>query len=83
MKTFTATKTRKDLFNIFTNIIKKHEIYNINYKENGIIMLNQNDYEDLVETIELLSEPNFKSKLKQAEKEIKNKETYKFDEIFK
>jgi antitoxin YefM len=83
MKTFTATKIRKDLFNVFSNIVKKHEIYNINYKENGIIMLNQNDYEDLVETIELLSEPNFKNKLKQAEKEIKNKETFTFDEIFK
>ena len=82
MKSFSATTTRKNLFNIFSNIIKNHEIYNINYKENGIVMINQDDYEELIETIELLSEPNFKNKLKKAENEIKNNEVYKFNEVF-
>ena len=45
-------------------------------------MISQDDYEELIETLELLSEPNFKTKLKIAEKEIKNNEVYRFDEVF-
>jgi PHD/YefM family antitoxin component YafN of YafNO toxin-antitoxin module len=83
MKTYTATTTRKELFSIFSNIINKHEIYNVNYKDKGIVLINQDDYEELIETLELLSDENFKKKLQKAENEISNNQTYKFDEIFK
>jgi|GEM_PF-3878227 len=45
-------------------------------------MMSQHDYEELIETIEFLSESHFSDKLKKAEKELKNNETYNFDEVF-
>ena len=82
MKTYTATSTRKELFTIFSNIVNNHEIYNVNYKDKGIVLIHQEDYEELLETLELLSEKEFREKLRKAENEIINNESYSFNEIF-
>jgi len=82
MKTFNSTDIRKNLYNVFNSILKKHEIYRINYKKENIIMINENDYEELLETIELLSSPGFIKKLKKSEQEIKKGDVHSFEEIF-
>lgn len=82
MTTITATNARKDLFTLLWNISKGQKSYKIKYKNDNIVLINEEDYSELMETLELLSENSFKSKLVKAEKEIIKWETYWYDDIF-
>ncbi len=44
--------------------------------------MSENDYENLIETLELLSIPGFKKSIQKADLEIEKGETYSIDEIF-
>lgn len=57
MKTLTATDARDDWFSLLKNSVKGHRVYRITAKEGGAILLSEEDYENLLETLELLSTP--------------------------
>ncbi len=44
--------------------------------------MSEEDYENLTETLELLSIPDFKKSLNVADREIEKGETYSMDEVF-
>lgn len=83
MKTLTLTDMRKNLFGRISDVIKKHEPLRVTYKSDTVVILNETDFENMIETIQLLSEPDFKKKLKNAEREVANGQTYSLDEVFK
>jgi antitoxin YefM len=82
MKTITATNARSDFFNILKRTIKGHSHYRISTKEGGAILLSEEDFESLIETLELLSTPGFAKSVKQAKKEIEKGQTYSMEEVF-
>jgi len=82
MKTITATNARSDLFNILKRTIKGHSHYRITTKEGGAVLLSEEDFDGLIETLELLSTPGFAKSIKQAKKEIEKGDTYSMDEVF-
>ena len=59
MKTVTATAIRQDLFNLLKQSIRGHSPLRISSKDGNAVLLSEEDYEDLVETLELLSSPGF------------------------
>ena len=81
MTTLTATDARKELFTMLWNV-SKGSLYKIKYKNDNIVLLPEWEYEELIETLELLSEKWFKSKLIKAEKEITKWQVFDFDEVF-
>jgi antitoxin YefM len=83
MKTLTLTDMRKNLFRKISDVIKKHEPVRVLHKNDSVIIMNETDYENLLETIHLLSDKRLKSKLKTAERQIKNGDTYSIDDVFK
>jgi PHD/YefM family antitoxin component YafN of YafNO toxin-antitoxin module len=83
MKTYTATTVRKKLFHVFGDISRKQQMCRIKYKEASIVMMHEDDYEELLETIMLLSHPSFKAKFKRAEPEIKQGETHTLEDVCK
>ena len=82
MTTITATNARKDLFNVLWEVIKGFKHYKIKYKNDNVVLMSECDYEELVETIELLSEPKFKFKLLKEEKEIEKWEIFDYEDVF-
>jgi len=82
MKTITATSARSDFFNILKRTIKGHSHYRISTKEGGAILLSEEDFESLIETLELLSTPGFAKSVKRAKKEIEKGQTYSMEEVF-
>ena len=82
MKTITSTQARSDLFNIIKGTVKGHRQVRITSKEGSAILLSEEDYENLIETIELLSIPGFKKSIDKANHEIENGETYSMEEVF-
>jgi len=81
MQTFTATEARSRLFNLIKNIIRGHRQVRITSKSGSAILLSEDDYENLLETIELLSVPGFKQSIEQANKDIENGDTLPLEKV--
>ena len=82
MNTINATKARSNLFNLIKRIVKGHRQIKITSKEGTAVLLSEEEYENLLETLHLLSIPGFKESVKQADEEISRGETYSIDEAF-
>ncbi len=78
--TVTATNARSRWFTMLKTLKKSHRIYEITFKEGNAVLLSKEDYEELLETLELLSVPGMAKSIKQADKEIKQGKTYSIDE---
>ena len=81
MQTYTATEARSNFFNLIKNIIKGHRQIRITSKSGSAILISEDDYDNLIETIELLSVPGFKKSIEQANEEIKKGETVPLNKV--
>ncbi len=82
MKTLSATSARTIWFELLKKSIKAHQMYRITSKEGEAVLLSEEDYESLLETLELLSEPGFAKSIRQARHDIKGGKTYSLKEVF-
>ncbi len=82
MQNITATEARSTFFNLVKTTIKTRKEYRITSKEGNAVLLSEDDYESLLETLELLSTPGFLKSIRQAKKDIKAGKTYSLDEVF-
>lgn len=83
MITLTITSVRSNLFQIVKKIIKGRVPTRVSSKDGNVIIISEEDYESLLETAELLSNPGILKSIKKADKEILKGELYTFDEVFK
>lgn len=82
MTTLTATEARRDFFDLVKSVNEQHTVHHIHHRKGDVVMLSQENYDSLVETLELLSIPGFKESIQTSVKEAKRGETYSFDEVF-
>ena len=82
MITITASRARSDLFSLLKNTVKGHRQVRITSKEGSVVLMSESDYENLIETLELLSIAGLKESLQEADGEIEKGETYSFGEVF-
>jgi antitoxin YefM len=73
---------RSDLFNIIKTIVKGHRQVRITSKEGSAVLMSEEEYENLVETVHLLSVPGLKESIGRADEEIARGETVSVDEAF-
>lgn len=83
MTTLTATDARSNLFQLLKETIQGHTPTRISSKEGVAVLLSEEDYESLLETAELISEPKLLTSIKKADKEIMTGKVYSFDWVFK
>ncbi|MBI2152146.1 MAG: type II toxin-antitoxin system Phd/YefM family antitoxin [Candidatus Rokubacteria bacterium] len=81
MKTVTATEARRELFNLLKRSVRGHRQFRITHKEGDVVLLSQEDYDGLLETLELLSTPGLLKSIRQARREIARGETYSLQEV--
>jgi antitoxin YefM len=83
MKTeITATDARRDFFEILKDATEKHEIFRILHRKRPVVLLSAEDYDNLIETLELLSTKDFSNRLQQSVDQIRKGETYSIEEVF-
>ncbi len=83
MKTkLTATDARRDFFEIVKGATEKHQIYRIQHRKGPVVLLSAEDYDNLIETLELLSIPDFSKRLQLSINQIRKGETYSMKEVF-
>lgn len=69
MATTNVTELRKNLFSTVDSVIKFNELVQVTTKNGNAILLSEEDYNALLETVYLMSQPGLVSKIKEGEKE--------------
>ncbi len=82
MKTITASSARAELLNLIKNTVRGHRQVRITSNEGSAVLMSEVDYENLIETLELLSVAGLKESVRAADQEIANGQTYSVDEVF-
>lgn len=77
-----ATRARNELFGLLKKSIRGHQQIIITTKEGDAVLMSEEDYESLLETLELLSTPGLLKSIKRTKREIERGETYSLDEVF-
>ena len=58
-----ATSFRKNLFSLLENAVKYNECININTKIGNAVVISEDEYNSMVETLKILSNPAMKEKV--------------------
>ena len=82
MTELTATEARRNLFQLLRKSLKGHVPIKITSKEGDAILISEEDYENLLETLQLLSKPGLRESIKEARADIKAGRTKSLKEIF-
>jgi prevent-host-death family protein len=69
MKFFTASEARANLYKLIDEVAQLHEPVYVKGKRNKIVLLSQEDYESMQETLHLLSIPGLKESIQEGLKE--------------
>ena len=78
MPTTNATELRKNLFNTLDTVIEYNNPVTVNTRKGNAIILSEEDYNGMLETIFILSQKGLYKKIKEGEKE-KTSEMKKYD----
>ena len=81
MITLTATDARRSFFELVKSATHGHKVYRIRHLTGSAVLMSEDDYDGLMETLELLSIPGFKGSLQKSVKQVKKGETLSMDEI--
>jgi antitoxin YefM len=82
MTTLTATAARREFFDIVKGAAEGHKTYRIQHRRGAAMLISEDDYEGLLETLELLSMPRFRQRLNASIKQMKSGNTVSMDELF-
>lgn len=82
MTTVTATKARQNFFGLIKKSVKSHSPIQVTSKSGNMVLLSQEDYESLIETLEILSVPGMKKSISRSEKDIKSGKVKSMKEVF-
>jgi antitoxin YefM len=82
METMTATEARSNFFGLIKKAVAGHKQFRVTSRQGEVIVMSQEDYENLLETLELLSTPGLLKGVRKAKKDIQQGHTYSLDEVF-
>lgn len=82
MTTLTATMARKEFFDLVKGAAEGHRTFRIQHRRGAAVLLSEDDYEGLLETLDLLTLPGFRKRLNASIKQMKSGDTVSMDELF-
>ncbi|MBI4366554.1 MAG: type II toxin-antitoxin system Phd/YefM family antitoxin [Deltaproteobacteria bacterium] len=75
MTTINASKARQGLFSLLKGAIDQNQLYRISYRSGEAVLMSEEEYDSLMETLHLLSTPGFRKAYKKAKEDIKQGKT--------
>ena len=78
----TATDARKAFFELIRGATEKHAIYRVRHRSGNVVIMSETEYDSLLETMDLLAAPGFRTGFAQAVAEAEAGDTVSFDEVF-
>ncbi len=82
MATLSATEARQNLFELVKKSVKGHLPIRISSRSGDVVLISEEDYESLLETLELLSTPGMLKSIREARQDIKAGRTKSLQEVF-
>ncbi len=84
MQTITATSARGNLFGLIERACKTHQPVRISSRSSasGAVLMSKEDFDSLMETLELLSTRGVLAGVRKAKKDIAAGRTYSLDQVF-
>ena len=82
MSVITATDAKKSFFDLMTGVIQKQAVYRISHKEGGAVLMSEEKFEGMQETLALLSAKGFREGFDRARTEVEKGETRSFEDVF-
>ena len=82
MNMVTATEARKEFFILIRHALRTHDPVRIHHRDGGVVLVSEEDYEGLLETLELLSIPSMRDSLVEAEADLAAGRVASVDEIY-
>ena len=82
MTTIPATAARRDFFDLVKGAAEGHQTYRIHHRKGTAVLLSEDDYEGLLETLHLLSVPGFRTSIKRSLRQARAGQTVSMDEMF-
>jgi antitoxin YefM len=70
MSAVTATAARKELFELIRRALHGHEAVHIQHRDGGVVLISADDYDGLLETLELLTVPGLLNSLAEANADV-------------
>ena len=78
----TATEARQHFYQLLRKSVKGHVPVKISSKDGDAVMLSEEDYEGLLETLELLSVPGMRKSIREAKADIQAGRTKSLKQLF-
>lgn len=82
MTTLTVTKARREFFDLVKGAADDHGIFWIQHRRGAPVLISEDDYEGLLEPLELLSRPRFRQRRRASTKQMKAGETVSMNKLF-
>jgi len=82
MTTFSASKARQNFFSLLKKSLKGHAPIKITSPAGDVILISQEDYESLIETLELLSIKGLAKSVREAKADIEAGRTKSLKDVF-
>jgi antitoxin YefM len=82
MTTIPATAARRDFFDLVKGAAEGHKTFRIQHRKGAAVLMSEEDYEGLIETLELLSIPGFRASIKRSVRQAKAGKTISAAELF-
>ncbi len=80
--TLTATEARQHFYQLLRKSVQGHVPVKITSKNGDAVILSEEDYEGLLETLELLSVPGMRKSVREAKADIRAGRTKSLKELF-
>ena len=81
MTTLSATNARREFFDLVRRATSGHKVYRIRHRQGSAVLMSEEDYESLIESLELLSIPGFRASMKRSVAQMKRGDTLLLEEV--
>jgi antitoxin YefM len=82
MLTVSATDARREFFDLVKQANNSHQVYRIQHRKGSAVLLSEEDYDNLLESLELLSIPGFRASMKRSIAQMKRGQTLSLENVF-
>jgi antitoxin YefM len=81
MTTMSATDARREFFDLVKRATKGHRVYRIRHRKGSAVLMSEDDYESLLESLELLTIPGFRASMKRSVAQMNRGDTLSLTEV--
>jgi antitoxin YefM len=81
MTSLSATGARREFFDLLKRTIKGHDVCRIRHRDGSAVLMSEEDYDSLIESLELLSIPGFRASMKRSVAQMKHGDTLALEEV--